>query len=207
MLDARKFLVNSLVRRATVSLMAALIASVPLRAAAHDIPTDVRVSAFVKPDGQRLSLLIRVPMKAMREVDYPRGGAVLLDLARADAARGTAARLWTAGNIELYENDTRLEPPRLVDARVSLESDKSFASYEQALAHVTGPRLPSNMELYWEQGLLDVLLDYPIGSDRSDFSIRPLLERPGLRPHFVRRVLTAARLLRRFALDADPGLL
>jgi len=206
MLDARKILVNSLVRGVTVSLAAALIAVVPLRAAAHDIPTDVRVSAFVKPDGQRLSLLIRVPMKAMREVDYPRRGAGLLDLARADAALRNAATLWIAGNIELYENDTRLEPPRLVDARVSLESDKSFASYEQALAHVTGPRLPSNMELYWEQGLLDVLLDYPIGSDRSDFSIRPRLERLGLRTNVVLRFLTAAGVVRAFDLHGDPGL-
>jgi hypothetical protein len=206
MLDARKILVNSLVRRVTVSLMAALIASVPLRAAAHDIPTDVRVSAFVKPDGQRLSLLIRVPMKAMREVDYPRRGAGLLDLARADAALRNAAALWIADNIELYENDIRLEPPRLVDARVSLESDKSFASYEQALAHVTGPRLPSSMELYWEQGLLDVLLDYPIGSDRSDFSIRPRLERLGLRTNVVLRFLPPAGVVRAFDLHGDPGL-
>ena len=206
MLDARKILVNSLMRRVTVSLMAALIASVPLRAAAHDIPTDVRVSAFVKPDGQRLNLLIRVPLKAMREVDYPRRGAGLLDLARADAALRNAATLWITDNIELYENDTRLEPPRLVDARVSLESDKSFASYEQALAHVTGPRLPNNMELYWEQGLLDVLLDYPIGSDRSDFSIRPRLERLGLRTNVVLRFLPPAGVVRAFDLHGDPGL-
>jgi hypothetical protein len=192
-------------RCVTVSLMAALIAVVPLRAAAHDIPTDVRVSAFVKPDGQRLTLLIRVPMKAMREVDYPRRGAGLLDLARADAALRNAAALWIADNIELYENDTRLEPPRLVDARVSLESDRSFASYEQALAHVTGPRLPNNMELYWEQGLLDVLLDYPIGSDRSDFSIRPRLERLGLRTNVVLRFLPPAGVVRAFDLHGDPG--
>src|SRR5260221_619975 len=189
MLDARKILVNSLVRGVAVSLAAALIAVVSLRAAAHDIPTDVRVSAFVKPDGQRLSLLIRVPMKAMREVDYPRRGAGLLDLARADAALRNAAALWIADNIELYENDTRLEPPRLVEARVSLESDKSFASYEQALAHVTGPRLPDNMELYCEPGLLDVLFDYPIGSGRSNFSIRPRLEPLGFRTEVLLPVM------------------
>jgi len=147
-----------------------------------------------------------VPLKAMREVDYPRRGAGLLDLARADAALRNAAALWIADNVELYENDTRLGPPRLVDARVSLESDKSFASYEQALAHVTGPRLPSSMELYWEQGLLDVLFDYPIGSDRSDFSIRPRLERLGLRTQVVLRFLPPAGVVRAFDLHGDPGL-
>jgi hypothetical protein len=206
MLDAGKILVNSLMRRVTFSLIAALIVVVPLRAAAHDIPTDVRVSAFVKPDGQRLNLLIRVPLKAMREVDYPRRGAGLLDLARADAALRNAATLWIADNIDLYEGDRRLTYPRIVDARASLESDKSFASYEQALAHVTGPRLPNRMELYWEQGLLDVLFDYPIGSDRSDFSIRPRLERLGLRTNVVLRFMPPAGVVRAFDLHGDPGL-
>src|SRR5712691_12883244 len=206
MLDAGKILVNCLMRRVTLSLMAALIAVVPLCAAAHDIPTDVRVSAFVKPDGQRLSLLIRVPLKAMREVDFPRRGAGLLDLARADGALRNAATLWIADSVELYEGDVRLAYPRVVDARVSLESDKSFASYEQALAHLTGPRLPNNMELYWEQGLLDVMFEYPIGSDRSDFSIRPRLERLGLRTTVVLRFLPATGVVRAFDLHGDPGL-
>jgi hypothetical protein len=142
----------------------------------------------------------------MREVDYPRRGAGLLDLARADAALRNAATLWIADNVELYENDTRLGPPRLVDARVSLESDKSFASYDEALAHVTGPRLPNNMELFWEQGLLDVLFEYPIGSDRSGFSIRPRLERLGLRTQVVLRFLPPAGVVRAFDLHGDPGL-
>src|SRR6266853_1708042 len=205
MLDAGKILVNTLLRRMRLPSMAALILALTLPALAHDIPADVRVNAFVKPEGQRLSLLIRVPLKAMREVDYPRRGAGLLDLARADAALRNAATLWIADNIDLYEGDRRLAYPRVVDARVSLESDKSFASYEQALAHLTGPRLPNNMELYWEQGLLDVLFDYPIGSDRSDFSIRPRLERLGLRSTVVLRFLPAAGAVRAFDLHGDPG--
>src|SRR2546429_1673339 len=176
MLDAGKTVVNT---RMIVLWVAALILVLPLRAAAHDIPNDVTVHAFVKPDGERLHLLVRVPLKAMRDVDYPRRGAGLLDLALADASLRNAATLWIADNVELYENDGRLGLPRVVDARVSLESDKSFASYEQAFAHLTGPRLPNNMDLYWEQGLLDVLFEYPIGSERCHFSIPPPLPRLG----------------------------
>src|SRR5216683_8046689 len=164
MLDAGKILVNTLKRRMRVPSVAALILALTLPALAHDIPADVRVNAFVKPEGQRLNLLIRVPLKAMREVDFPRRGAGLLDLARADGALRNAATLWIADSVELYEGDVRLAYPRVVDARVSLESDKSFASYEQALAHLAGPPLPHNMQLYWEQGLLDVLFEYAIGS-------------------------------------------
>ena len=206
MLDAGKILVNTLMRRKRVPSAAALILVLSLPALAHDIPADVRVNAFVKPEGQRLSLLVRVPLKAMRDVDFPKRGAGFLDLARADASLRNAATLWIADNVELYENDTRLGLPRVVDSRVSLESDKSFVSYEQALAHVTGPRLPSKLELYWEQGLLDVLFEYPIGSDRSEFSIRPRLERLGLRTTVVLRFLPAAGVVRALDLHGDPGL-
>src|SRR6266849_4214039 len=206
MLDAGKILVNTLMSRMRVPSVAALILVLALPAVAHDIPADVRVNAFVKLEGQRLRLLVLVPLKAIRDVDFPRRGAGFLDLARADAALHNAATLWISDNIELYEGDVRLAHPRLVDARVSLESDKSFASYEQALAHVTGPRLPSNMELYWEQGLLDVLFDYPIGSDRSNFSIRPRLERLGLRTNVVLRFMPPAGVVRAFDLHGDPGL-
>src|SRR5258706_8797617 len=196
MLDAGKTLVNT---RMIVLWAAALIWVMPSPAAAHDIPADVRVNAFVKPEGQRLHLLVRVPLKAMRDVDYPRRGAGLLDLALADAALRSAATLWISDNVELYENDSRLGLPRVADARVSLESDKSFASYEQALAHLAGPRLPSNMELYWEQGLLDVLFEYPIVSDPSDFSIRPRLARLGLRTTVALRFLPPTGGVRAFA--------
>src|SRR5712691_3760238 len=145
MLDARKTLVNT---RTIVLCVAALILVLPSRACAHDIPNDVTVNAFLRPDGQRLHLLIRVPLKAMREVDFPRRGAGFLDLARADASLRNAATLWIADNVDLYEGDVRLAHPRVAEARVSLESDKSFASYEQALAHVTGPRLPRTIDPY-----------------------------------------------------------
>src|SRR5438309_11980877 len=96
MLDAGKILVNTLMRRMRVPSVAALILVLALPAVAHDIPADVRVNAFVKPEGQRLRLLVRVPLKAMREVDFPRRGAGFLDLARADAPLRNAAKIGRA---------------------------------------------------------------------------------------------------------------
>jgi hypothetical protein len=197
MLDAGKILVNCL---------AALTLALPALADAHDIPTDVQVSVFVKPEGDRMRLLVRVPMKALRDVDYPRRGAGLLDLARADSALRNAASLWIADELELYEGETRLGPPKIVAARVSLESDRSFASWETAIAHVEGERLPASMELYWEQGLLDALLEYHIVSDASAFSIRPRLERLGARTTIGLRFLPPGSAARAFELHGDPGL-
>jgi hypothetical protein len=77
-------------------------------ALAHDIPADVRITAFVKPLDHRLELLIRVPLAAMIEVDFPRRGPGYLDLARAEEALRGATKLYLTDNIAVYENGAPL---------------------------------------------------------------------------------------------------
>jgi hypothetical protein len=190
----------------TLWLVAAFTAALPFGAAAHDIPNDVMVRVFVKPAGERLHLLVRVPLRACRDVDFPKRGPGYLDLARADASLRDAAVLWIADAIQLYEGEARLPNPRVVEARVSLESDRSFASYEEALAHVRGARLPLDTEIYWNQTMLDVLVEYPIHSDQSDFSIQPGFARLGLRVGTVLRFLPPGGVVRAFEFVGDPGL-
>ena len=54
--------VIDLLRLLTAMLVAALAGLSALAAAAHEIPTDVKINAFVRPAGNRLELLIRVPL-------------------------------------------------------------------------------------------------------------------------------------------------
>ncbi len=192
--------------RVIAALAAALILATQLPTTAHDIPNDVTVQAFLKPQGQRLHLLVRVPLRACRDVDFPTRGPGYLDLARADASLRDAATLWISDNVELYEGDTRLRAPLVIAARVSLESERFFESYDDALAHVTGARLPSETELYWNQGLLDVLFEYPINSDDSYFSIHPRLAGLGMRVATVLRFVPPGGAVRAFEFDGDPGL-
>jgi HupE/UreJ protein len=204
-------MVGRVVHRMTISLTAAvataLIGALACGAAAHDVPDDVKVQAFVKPAGEQLHLLVRVPLSAMREVDVPLRGPGYLDLARADAALRNAATLWLTNNVEIHEGEERLAHPKLVDARVTLPSDRSFGSYEEALAHLRGPRLPGSMDLIWNQQLLDVLFEYPIKSERADFAIHPRLERLGLRVATVLRFLPPDGAVRAFEYHGDPGLI
>jgi hypothetical protein len=186
--------------------LSAALAFAPRPAAAHDVPADVTVQAFLKPEGQRLHLLVRAPMGTLRDVGFPTRGPVYLDLARVDASLREAAKLWIADEIELYEDDVRLPAPQIVAARVSLPSDGSFGTYAEALAHVTGPPLPDDTELYWSQGMLDVLFDYPIRSQGSRFSIHPGLGRLGLRVVTALRFLPPGGAVRAFELEGDPGL-
>jgi hypothetical protein len=173
---------------------------------AHEIPNDVRVQAFLKPAGRQLQLLVRVPLAAMQEVDFPRRGPGYLDLAHADAALHTAAKQWLADNISLYEAEQRLAYPRLVEARVSLPSDKSFSDYGKALAHLSGPRLPDGLDLYWNQGLLDVLFEFPIQSESAAFSIQPRLGRLGLQVVTTLLFLPPAGAARAFEFHGNPGM-
>jgi len=142
----------------------------------------------------------------MIAADFPIRGGGFLAVSRAAEALRNGAKPYLIDNLSVYENDAPLPPPRIVQARVSLASDRSFTSYEQARTHVEGPRLADDLELYWNQQLLDVLLEYPIRSDTSEFAIRPRVDR------FARQVATALRFLppggaiRAFELHGDPGL-
>src|SRR5579863_5633844 len=101
-------------------LMLALAAA--LAAGAHDIPNDVTVQAFLKPEGQRLRLLVRAPMKAMRDVEFPQKGPGYLDLARTGPFLADAATLWISDAIALYEGEARLPKARVVATKIGRAS-------------------------------------------------------------------------------------
>ena len=192
-------------RRLATALAALLVCAIAFSAAAHEIPNDVKIVAFFKPTGEQAYLLMRVPLAAMVEVEYPTRGPGYLDLPRADDALRGAIKLYLTDNIAVFEDGAPLPSPRIANFLVSLPSDKSFGSYESALAHVQGAPLPGGMDLYWNQQLIDVLLEYPIRSDRSEFAIRLRVDR------FAQTVTTSLRFLtpdgatRAFEFHGDPG--
>ena len=109
------------------------------RPAAHDIPTDVTVQTFVKPEGQRLRLLVRVPIVALRDIVWPLRAPDTFDIGRAQKDLHDAASLWVADDVRMYEGDTALPYPTIAAFRAAPGGERSFESYEQALARVTTP--------------------------------------------------------------------
>lgn len=193
---------------ALVAVVAGLLLAFPARQLAHDIPGDVTVQAFVKPEGQRLRLLVRVPLEALSDMVFPTLGPGYLDFERA-RSRGEfddAAMVWMGQEVQLFENGTRLATPTISAIKISLPSNPAFETYEGALAHVQGELLPVGTQLVWQQAMLDVLFDYEIESEQSEFSIRPTLERMGLRVITVLRFLPPGGAERAFELRGDPGL-
>ncbi|HEX6999827.1 MAG TPA: HupE/UreJ family protein [Gammaproteobacteria bacterium] len=186
-------------------LMLLSLLGAPLGALAHEIPSDVTVHIIVKPEGDRIRLLVRAPLEAMQDVQFPTFGPGYLDAARADRALRNAALLWLVNDVDVYENGRRLPRLALVAARASIPSDRSFASYEAALAHVRAPPLPEGTELPWRQALLDVLLEAPIESEASRFAVHPRLSRLGLRVVNAVCFVAPGGVERVFHIEGDAG--
>lgn len=183
-----------------------LLAAAPSPSLAHEIPADVTAHVFVKPEGGRLRVLVRVPLEAMRDMDFPLVRGDYLDAAAAGPELRNAALLWIAGEMRLYEDGRPLPPLEVVAVRASIPSDRSFSDYDAALAHTLGPPLGADTWLVWTQALLDVVLEVPIVSEASDFAIRPGLERLGVRVVTVLRFLPAEGQERALHLSGDAGL-
>ncbi len=184
----------------------ALVLSAPL--AAHDIPVDATVQAFVKPSGDRLHFLVRVPLETMRDVDVPLGPGGFLNLEKLGPLMPAAATLWISNFVRFYENDEPLtNHPQIIATQISLPSDKSFASYEQAAAHLNAPPLPNSENAVWNQMLFDVLFDYPIHSDKSEFSMEPAVDVLAARVNTVLRFLPPGGAVRAYEFSGNPGLI
>ncbi len=126
----------------------------------------------------------------MMDVEFPRRERDFVDLARVDQSLRDAATLALSNNIGLYEGDTLLPAPA---HRVGAD----VARFGPILRHLrrrrspmsSGPPLARTRRSIWEQGILDVLFEYPIQSDRSYFSIHAAFDR------FALKVVTALQFL------------
>jgi hypothetical protein len=175
-------------------------------ARAHEIPRDVTVRAFLRPEGDRLVLVVRVPLEAMRDIEFPLRGAGFLDLAAAEPLLRQAAQLWIGASVRLFEGRTSLGDGRLTAVRISLPTDRSFGSFDQALSHVTGAPLPPATEIPWQQALLDAVFEYPIASGDARFSIEPRWSHLGLETLTVLTFSRPAGPERVYQYVGDPGL-
>jgi hypothetical protein len=107
--------------------------------------------------------------------------------------------------VEVYEEGARVGAPRLTGVKASLESDRSFVAYREALAHITGETKPIG-DVPVEQVMLDAVLEYPIRSEAARFSIRPKWERLGMNVVTVLWFLPPGGTVRAFEYSGDAGL-
>jgi hypothetical protein len=192
--------------RRTAALVVALILLLPSWPEAHEIPTDVTVQGFVKPEGNVLRVLFRVPLGALRDYDFPQRGPGYLQIAESDELIRDASMQWVGDYTSLYEGGENLGPLRLAAMRVSLPGDRAFSDYDRALENVRSPPLRPETELVWQQAAIDLLFEVPIANDQSDFSIDARVGHLGLRTLTVLRFVPAEGSERVFQYTGNPGL-
>jgi hypothetical protein len=190
-----------------IALFVTLMAGSPPQLEAHEIPTTVLVQSFIRPDGDVLRVLVRVPLNSMRDFLFPTRGPGYLNISEADPMLYEAARMWIVDYIRLYEDGNLLTDARVEATRLSLPSDVTFQSYESALNQLlTGEPIPESTELYWEQALLDVLIEYPIASENSRFSLDSELAHLGIFTTTVLRFQLPGSDERLYQFSGLPGL-
>lgn len=188
----------------TIVLVVCLVVWTVGPVSAHDTPNEITLQAFVKPEGERLHLLVRIPLIMLANINLPKRGPGYIDLSEVGPSLETALAAATE-EIELYENGNRLVPDHS-DARISQLSERTFESYGEALAHIGGPDLPESANVFWNQGFFDAHIEYPIESDQSDFSL-DLQVAPGLsgRLKMMTRFLSPGKPIRAYEIRPDAG--
>jgi hypothetical protein len=189
-----------------VGVLIAALCLAPLAASAHEIPARVTVLLFVKAESGHLRVVVRAPLEAMRDVDFPQRELGYLDLARAQPLAREAAQLWIADYIRAFENGRALPAPTLVATRISIPSDRAFGTYASAVESTLGAALPASTQVTWNQTALDVVLDFPIASAQSRFAIDARLARLGVRTTTVLRYVAPEGAERAYQYVGDPGL-
>ena len=174
-------------------------------AQAHEIPNDVQVQSFLKQEEQGLTLLIRVPLSSMKEVELPLLNNLYLDILHIKPALQQAAELWFVDNLKIVQGQQSLNRVSVKTARISLPSNRSFVTYETALAHVRSENWELPSQLVWNQQYLDLELQVNAKNDDSnieiDFGLQRLAQRVAIDLRF--QLLNAQE--RAFEFNAREG--
>ncbi len=177
----------------------------PSTAWAHDVPNEVAIKIFLKPEPGRMRMLVRIPASALIDILFPtRPESDWLDMGQIDGFAMEGAKVWVADLISVRERGMLLPEAQVVAVRISRTGNPSFDSFESALQHVNGDRLPPDTLLTQDQAQVDALLETPIQSERSDFSFEPRFARVGVRVTTTLAFLPAEGGIRQFEYDGDP---
>jgi hypothetical protein len=127
----------------TVAACAVMCLFAPVSGAAErPIPAAVNIRAFAVEQGDGLDVLVRMPLGAVKNVQFPIRGDEYLDLAQLRTMLPGIAEHWIARSFEVSNHATVLARPAVMGTRLSISSDASFNSFAGATARFTAADLP-----------------------------------------------------------------
>jgi hypothetical protein len=181
---------HRLIVRACFVVLALVAGATP--ASGHEFTLEAVVNAFVVVERDEVHLIVRGPLYLFRDARFPiRQGEIDVDEAGPSLERALAS---LQRGLVLSADGRPLKANSAI-GRLALPSDRSFESYEQALAHIAAaPERGSRLAV--DQGYVDAHLVYPAPPGRAPvYALRSTLS-PDLRDYL--------RIALRFS-DAEGG--
>jgi HupE / UreJ protein len=195
-------------RARTLTLTSAIVFLLASFAHAADrpLPETVDVKAFARLTHGQMELLVRVPLAAVKDVQFPvRGDAGYLDLAAVRSMLPGAARYWIASRFLLRDHGVALTNPDVTATRISITADRSFDSYDEALARFRAPELPADDNVFWDQVWFDIQFVYHVRSDRPVLTLDPKVAELGVHVSTDLTYVDADASVRAWSFEGDPG--
>lgn len=192
--------------RLAIVMCAAFLHYAPLTIAAErQIPTAVNIRAFTAEQDGQLEVLVRMPLGAVKNVQFPvRGDSEILDLAQLQTMLSGIAEHWVATNVEIRDRGLVLSRPAVVATRLSIISDPSFNSFASAQTRFAAPELATDEEVLWQQLWLDVRLRYPLEGEAHVLDLEPHVAQLGV--NVTTRLTIVGRDGERVVtFEGDPG--
>src|ERR1700683_2727804 len=110
-------------KRAAFAILPALMLW-PCAVSAHEVPDDVRLKIFLKPEGDRMLILVRIPANALIDILFPTlPQSDWLDLKQIDGFAAAGAKVWVADLLSVSEGDNALPEPQVLAVRMSRSND------------------------------------------------------------------------------------
>ena len=133
-------------------------------AAAHDLPANTMMNAFVKIERTQAHLVVRIPLDLLRRAPLPVNAQTQqYDLASSGPEIQEELSALADG-LPIWENSVRLVPS-ISTGRVSLPSDRSFEDYDRAVTAADRPT-DTTEGLGYGLGYFDAHFIYPISSPK-----------------------------------------
>lgn len=192
--------------RVTAVLLLIGSALFPADINAHEIPASVTVRVIIKQDSSRVRVLVRAPLAAMRDIDFPlRPGSPYLDLRRTDSLLPQAATTWIVNPLNVFADGVELRGT-MTGTRTSLASDRAFASLAAAERHMRDAPLDARLDAETRGVEMDVAIEYPVQSPHSMISFEPAFARLGVRTTTIVTMIDIDGREQMLEYQGDPGL-
>lgn len=212
MYTVEKMLVGESFRnRARLSLAAGvslLLFAAIVHAATRPIPEVVNVKVFANVEKSGLDLLVRVPLAAVKDIQFPvRGEAGYLDLEALPSILPGAADQWIAAGFEVFDHGELVSRPEVDQPRISLISDQSFDSYQSALEHLAAPPVAASENVFLDQVWFDMRLRYRLDSNQPAVAIDPKVAGWAVRVSTDLKILDSEGQARTLLFEGNPGMI